>query len=118
MKQKIIFALLVALVIPAIIFAQEPEERLTLDDLVTWTNALYAALVTVWGFLVKPLGKYLPGIDKMQTVFKVAAGAIVLAGAFVVFGWGEVLQYLFVFLGTMGFYDLFIKPTKDAILGK
>lgn len=85
------------------------EEPLTLTKLLSWYDALYGALIIIWGFVYRSLGKPLERIPKALVV---AAGGGVLAAAFVLAGWSSVLPLLFAFLGAIGVYDLFIKPTQ------
>lgn len=98
--------------LPLVALAQGPGP--TLPGLLENTEILYGALVIVWGYLAKFLGKYLPALDRVQTVFRVLAGGVVLAAAFITFGWGQVLPLLFSFLSALGVYDLFLKPMQKA----
>lgn len=99
--------------LPVILMAQATGP--TLPGLLESTDVLYGALVIIWGYLAKFLGKYLPAFDRVQTVFKVLAGAVVLAAAFITFGWGQVLPLLFSFLSALGVYDLLLKPAQKLL---
>lgn len=86
------------------------NEPLTLNKLVSWYDAIYGALVLLWGFVARTLGKSVANVPKALVV---AAGGAVLAAAFVLAGWSSVLPLLFAFLGAIGVYDLFIKPMQQ-----
>jgi Sec-independent protein secretion pathway component TatC len=88
--------------------------KVNLTDLIASSEALFGALVIVWGYVAKFLGTHVPALDKVKTVFKVLAGAVVLAAAFVSFGFAEVFPLVFSFLASMGVYDLFLKPLKTT----
>jgi len=74
----------------------------TLDLMVEWYNLLYGALVVVLGIVFKALGvkKEVPNF-----FIVVLSTGIILAGAFVVSGFGEVLPLVFSFLSAVGFYE-------------
>jgi len=88
--------------------------KANLSDLLANAETLFGALVILWGYVVKFLGTRVPALEKVQTVFKVLAGAVVLAAAFVTFGFSEVFPLVFSFLASMGVYDLFLKPLKTT----
>lgn len=71
-------------------------------------NVLYGALVIAWGYIAK-----LIGIETKPNrfVFIILAGGVVLAGAFMAFGVSSAFPLVFSFLGSIGIYDLFLKPT-------
>lgn len=86
------------------------EAPLTLTKLLSWYDALYGALVLIWGFVTRSLGKPFQQVPKALVV---AAGGAVLAAAFVLAGWSNVLPLLFAFLGAIGIYDIFLKPAQQ-----
>lgn len=83
-----------------------------LAQLLNAFNILYGALVIVWGYVAKSF--------KLQAkvsnfVFVVLAGGVVLAGAFIAFGFAKALPLAFTFLSAIGIYDLLIKPIERVI---
>lgn len=88
--------------------------KANLNDLILNAETLFGALVIIWGYVAKFLGARVPAIEKVQPVFKVLAGAVVLAVAFISFGFAEVFPLVFSFLASLGVYDLFLKPLKTT----
>jgi len=86
------------------------EAPLTLPKLLSWYDALYGALVLIWGFVTRSLGKPFQQVPKALVV---AAGGAVLAAAFLLAGWSNVLPLLFAFLGAIGIYDIVLKPAQQ-----
>jgi len=86
-----------------------------LDTLLNVYNVLYGALVIVWGYIGKALNlKAKVG----NFVFVVVAGGVVLAGAFVAFGFAKAFPLALTFLSAIGVYDIFFKPIESAVLKK
>lgn len=88
-----------------------PGGETTLEELVDWHNLLHGALVLLFGFLAKGI----PALKKVpEFVYVVLSGGIVLAVAFLALGFGEVIQYVFSFLGAVGIYDIIVNPIRKA----
>ena len=95
-------------------FPAEPG-GLNLDFLLQWTDAIYAAMIIGFGYLSNKI----PGINKIpKTAYRVAAIALILGMAFVLFGKGVPLALLFSYFGATKLYDLllslFKKTPKDT----
>lgn len=123
MKRTIVLLALVALCIP--VLAQTVDttgltdtkvlDEATTESLLKAYNILYGALVIIWGYV----GKLLKLNAKVpHYVFVVLAGGLVIAGAFVIFGFGKAIPLLFTFLSAIGIYDLILKPAGNAIKPK
>lgn len=96
-----------------------PGGELTAEGLVKAYHIIYGALVIVWGYIAKMLKvKYNWNLKKNFFPFIVLAGGIVLASAFIMFGFGKVLPYLFGFLGAIGVYDIILKPSGLNVKNK
>lgn len=78
-----------------------------LSGWLNWYHALYGALVIGWGYLAKAFGLK---AKVSNFVFVVAAGAAVLAGAFLALGFSKAFPLVFSFLSAIGIYDLIFKP--------
>jgi len=84
---------------------------LTLDFLLQWTDAVYAALVIGFGYLSNKI----PGINKIpKTAWRVAAIALILAMAFLVLGKSVPLALLFSYFGATKLYDLLLSLFKKT----
>lgn len=83
-----------------------------LDKLLNAFNILYGALVITWGYVAKSFGLK---AKVSNFVFVILAGGVVLAGAFVAFGFAKALPLAFTFLSAIGIYDLLIRPIERAI---
>jgi len=83
-----------------------------LDKMLDAFNVLYGALVIVWGYVAKAFKLH---ANVSNFVFVVLAGAVVLGGAFVAFGFAKALPLAFTFLSAIGIYDLLIKPIEKAV---
>lgn len=80
------------------------------DELLNIYNAIYGALVILWGFIAQAFGLK----DKVKSfVFVVVAGGLVLAGGFVAFGVMDFLPLAITLIGSLGLYDIF-KGLKKA----
>ena len=86
-----------------------------LDTLLNVYNVLYGALVIVWGYVGKALNlKAKVG----NFVFVVLAGGVVLAGAFIAFGFAKAFPLALTFLSAIGIYDILFKPIEAAVIKK
>ena len=94
-----------------ILFLAAPQ----VGDLIRESEALFGAMVILWGYVSRLIGKNAPAIEKIKPVFKVAAGGVVLIVAFVSFGFSDVFPLVFTFLASLGVYDLFLKPAKSLL---
>ena len=112
-KAKVLMLLL--LLLPILVFAQigidlEP----TLDSMLNTYNAIYAALVLLWGYVAKNILK-LKEITKVPFVFVVLAGALVLAAFFLTFKFSDILPLVITFLGSLGIFDLLKGGQKATV---
>lgn len=91
-------------------FPTDPGE-VTIEFLLTWTNALYGALVLISGYFANkiPFLKTLP-----NTAWRVAAIALAIAMAFLVAGKGLGLGFLVSFLAASNFYALVMSLFKKT----
>jgi len=75
-----------------------------------WYHALYGAMVIGWGFLAKSFGLK----AKVKNFwFVVAAGGLVIAGAFVVLGFSKAFPLVFSFLAATNLYQMLFKSFPD-----
>lgn len=74
----------------------------TLDKMIEWYNLLYGALVVVLGMVFKALGvkKQIPNFFLV-----IATTGVILGGAMLASGVGEVLPLAFSFFSAIGFYE-------------
>jgi hypothetical protein len=77
------------------------------DEMVEIYQVVYGALVILFGYVAKFFGWK---IKNQSLIFTIIAGGIVIAGAFVLFGFGNVLPLVFAFLGSIGFYNVILNP--------
>lgn len=83
------------------------DDLSNLSGWLNWYNALYGVLVIGWGFLAKAFGLK---AKVSNFVFVVAAGGLVLAGAFIGLGFSKAFPLVFSFLAAIGLYDMIFKP--------
>jgi len=76
-------------------------------ELLNIYNAIYSALVIVWGYVAR---LFKINVSANKYIFVVLAGGLVLGGAFYALGFSEVFPLVFSFLASIGVYDLFLKP--------
>jgi hypothetical protein len=126
MKKQLAFLILAVLALaltPFLVLAQVSDTvvtpgpfpgtggELTIEYLLSWTNALYGALVIGFGYL----SNIIPGINKIpKTVYRVAAIALILGGIFIVFGKTVPLALLFTYAGATSLYDLLLSLFKKT----
>ncbi len=82
----------------------------TLNRMVSTYDAIYGALVILWGYLGKAFG--LKTKFGKNYIFVVLAGGIVLGGVFLQAGLSEGFGLMFSFLNAIGIYDLIFKPAE------
>lgn len=85
----------------------------TLGKMINSYEAIFGALVILWGYLAKLFN--LPPTLKNNFVFVVLAGGIVLAGVFIYAGWSKTLPLVFSFLSAIGVFNLLLKPAGKLI---
>jgi len=83
----------------------------SVDSMINTYNIIYGALVILVGYISKALGLK---AKVNNFIFVIIAGGLVLAGAFIAFGFSKALPLAFTFLGSIGFYNVFLK--KDSVL--
>lgn len=83
----------------------------SLTKLIEPYQVLYSALIIIWGYL----GKFLGLKAKVSNyVWVVVAGGIVVAGAFIAYGF-DVFPLVLSFLSAIGVYDIFFRTAEKAI---
>ncbi|MFM9952407.1 MAG: hypothetical protein ACKV1O_31040 [Saprospiraceae bacterium] len=85
----------------------------TLGKMINSYEAIFGALVILWGYLAK-LFKLSPTL-KNNFVFVVLAGGIVLGGVFIYAGWSKTLPLVFSFLSAIGIFNLILKPAGKLV---
>lgn len=84
----------------------------TLHGMLNWYNALFGALVLVWGYIAKGFGLK---AKVNNFVWVVVAGAVVIGATFLAIGVTKAIPLLFSFLGAIGIYDIFLKPGSKLL---
>jgi len=121
MKHKIFFMLTILLVMVTAVTGQTVDTTgiadaplfhdVSVDSMINTYNIIYGALVILVGYISKALGLK---AKVNNFIFVIIAGGLVLAGAFIAFGFSKALPLAFTFLGSIGFYNVFLK--KDSVL--
>ena len=85
---------------------------ITVEDAIKWANALYMALVIVWGYFARAFKfKVKPG----NFVFVVIAGGVVIGGTFIAMGWAKAVPIALSLLASLGVFDAILRPGQNAI---
>jgi hypothetical protein len=83
-------------------------EDINLNTMTFIYNAIYGALVILWGYIAKVFGWHTTG--KNGVIFSIIAAGIVLAISFKLLGFSSGLPLAIAFLSAIGFYNIFLKP--------
>lgn len=83
------------------------KEPVTVESLKQAYNALFGALVVIWGYVARVF-KF--KTSKVPFVFVVAAGGAVIAGVFVALGLAKAAPLIISFFLSLGIFDTFFKP--------
>lgn len=89
------------------------REPVTVENLTKAYNAIFGALVILWGYVSRLFGWK---TEKVPFVFVVAAGGAVIAGAFVALGLAKAAPLIITFFLSLGLFDTFLKPGEKAIV--
>lgn len=88
------------------------ENPVTVGDLQEAYNAIFGALVIVWGYVARLFGWR---SQKVPFVFVVAAGGAVIAGVFLALGWADAIPLVISFFLSLGIFDTVLKPGEQLL---
>jgi len=83
------------------------KEPVTVESLKQAYNALFGALVILWGYVARFLGWK---TEKVPFVMVVVAGGAVIAGVFVALGLAKAAPLIISFFLSLGVFDTILKP--------
>ena len=118
--KKRLFLLFTFLTAFALVFAQTVDttglvtnpvfDEPSISKMVSAYDAIYGALVIIWGYVGKAFG--LKTKLGKNYIFVVLAGGIVMGGVFLQAGLSQGFGLVFSFLNAIGIYDLIFKPAE------
>lgn len=87
------------------------QEPVTVESLTKAYNAIFGALVILWGYVARFIGWK---TDKVPFVFVVVAGGAVIAGVFVALGLAKAAPLIISFFLSLGVFDTILKPGEKV----